>query len=413
MRPVLRRLLRALADEPYCGLADRQLLERYRSDRDEQAFAALVARHGPLVLGVCRRALLGEQDAEDAFQATFLALARHAARAAEAPTVGGWLYGVARRVALQARRAAARRRRHEREFAAGRPAAGESGRPEALQVLDEELLRLPESLRAPLLLCHLAGRTQLQAAAELGWSLGTLRRRLRQARERLRLRLAARGLVAGALPATPAAGAVPPAVATAAVRAALGGAVSPNVATLTEKGLRTMLLTRTKFGLALALALAVGAGLLAYRTLTAQPPPADPNSAPPNANNRLSGPSLTGGGTGEAPADVDRRLADVEKRLEEALADVKGIRQSLKASKADQSVIRLKHVDAARAAEVLRAAYPDAHGRTTVDAASNSLIIQASPADVQAIRRLLDALDAQKEGVDTKRQGADPFLRTK
>src|SRR5262245_33314172 len=115
MQPVLRYLFRELAGEPCALLSDGQLLELYCTRQDGRAFAALVARHGPLVLGVCHRALSHAQDAEDAFQATFLVLAQRAASIRQGSSLGSWLHGVAARLARQARRTAARRRRYERE----------------------------------------------------------------------------------------------------------------------------------------------------------------------------------------------------------------------------------------------------------------------------------------------------------
>src|SRR5262245_15562192 len=173
----LARRLRRLAEPPGAE-SDRQLLRRFAAARDEAAFAELVARHGPLVRGVCRR-VAGDASADDAFQATFLVLARRAGTLRWGGAVGPWLYAAARRVALKARAAEARRRRRER--AAAPPAAepvADPGWRELLAVLDEELRRLPERYRAPLLACYLEGRTQDEAARQLGWSVGTLRRRL-------------------------------------------------------------------------------------------------------------------------------------------------------------------------------------------------------------------------------------------
>ena len=154
----LRRLIRPPAPPE---VTDRQLLRRFAADRDEAAFAALVRRHGPLVRGVCRRLLRQEQDAEDAFQATFLVLARKADLAWR-DSVSGWLHGVAVRVARKARARAARRR--GRELTTGDPpdvaARPEDGMRDLAARLDEELARLPERYRGPLLLCYLEGATR-------------------------------------------------------------------------------------------------------------------------------------------------------------------------------------------------------------------------------------------------------------
>jgi RNA polymerase sigma factor (sigma-70 family) len=175
---------------------DRSLVDRFVADRDEAAFRTLMARHGAMVLGVARR-LVGEPSAaEDVFQATFLALARRADTIRRADSVGSWLYGVACHLALKARTREARRQRHERRAADRSPgaSAADISCREWIAVLDEELLRLPETLRLPLVLCYLEGLTQDEAAHHLNWSLSTLRRRLDRGREVLRLRLTRRGI---------------------------------------------------------------------------------------------------------------------------------------------------------------------------------------------------------------------------
>ncbi len=164
---------------------DAALLGRFADRRDEAAFAVLVRRHGAMVFGVCRRLLATDQDAEDAFQATFLVLARKAGTAAPRD-VGNWLYGVARRAALLARRTIARRRERTGEVP-DRPAS-EADRLRAM--LDEELGRLPDHYRAVVVLCDLEGRTRREAAALLGWPEGTVAGRLARARELLAKRLA-------------------------------------------------------------------------------------------------------------------------------------------------------------------------------------------------------------------------------
>jgi RNA polymerase sigma factor (sigma-70 family) len=403
----LRHLIRAIAGAPADHRTDDQLLDLYRTRRDEAAFAALVARHGPLVLGVCQRLLRHREDAEDAFQATFLVLAQKASGVRQGAPLGNRLYGVASRLARYARRARGRRQARERRRAPGPGPVDGPGSAEVLVALDEELARLPEALRAPLLLCYLGGRTQPQAARQLGWSVATLRRRLAEGRARLRRRLARRGLAPAALlAAAPGAALTASAAALAgrAARAALGGAASPHVLVLTEKGLPSMLPIQTKLGAALALALALGTGLIAHQALTAQQPQplgqkmSDAPGSKPAANTADSGWGLPAAPGGAAPAaDLDRHLADVEKRLEAALKEVRAARQALRAPQAGTTTFPLKQVDAGRATEVLRAAFPDAHVRITWDARTNTVIVQAGPADTQAIRRLLEALDVKKE----------------
>src|SRR6266542_4374098 len=216
---------------------DTELLRRFLVARDETAFARLISRHGPLVLGVCRRVLRDGHAAEDAFQATFLLLARRAAELSGAGSLAGWLYTVARRTASQARRADERRRR--REARAARPVnatADDLAWREVRELLDVELARLPEDHRTPLILCYLNGLSQAEAARQLGCSAAALRGRLERGRRTLRRRLARLGLPLSALllPAVPASLSAALRTATlATVRANLCGAgVAPAVARL-------------------------------------------------------------------------------------------------------------------------------------------------------------------------------------
>src|SRR5690242_12515033 len=181
-------------------MTDRDLLQRFARALDGDAFAALVQRHGPLVLGVCRRVLRQEQDAEDAFQATFLVLAKNAASICDAGAVVSWLYGVAHRTARAAKRAAGRRHAHESRARAAPPAdpSWEAAWREVQAILDDEIDRLPDRLRAPFLLCHLEGQGRAEAARELGLTEGTVWSRLAQARKLLRGRLSRRGITLSA-----------------------------------------------------------------------------------------------------------------------------------------------------------------------------------------------------------------------
>ncbi len=178
------------------GPSDRELLERFIKGHDEDAFAALVHRYGPLVLGVCCRVLGNWDDAQDAFQVTFLVLASKASTLKEPELLAHWLYGVAYRTAVKARGRTAKHRACERQ-AAGMVSPTdeqpEDGR-EVLEVLDEELNLLPERYRILLVLCYLQGKTHEQAARELGYPLGSMSWRLGRARDALRKRLSHRGL---------------------------------------------------------------------------------------------------------------------------------------------------------------------------------------------------------------------------
>jgi RNA polymerase sigma factor (sigma-70 family) len=235
---------------------DQALLARFTEQRDEQAFAAIVARHSRMVYGVCKRLLRDEHLAEDAFQAVLLVLAKHPERIATASSVGGWLFGIARRVSLAARRHEERRFRrehaHQQPDGCRSPAAGFD---DLLQVLDEELARLPEAERAALIACFLEERTQDEAARQLGWSLSTLRRRLERGKELLRNRLTRRGAtLAGGLLA----GIVAPS-ATAAVPAhllKLGAEPSPLAKVLAAEIVRSA--TTLKFGFLLTTLVALG-----------------------------------------------------------------------------------------------------------------------------------------------------------
>ncbi len=227
LTPVLRHLQSLAADGNAQALGDAALLRRFASHRDRDAFAALVRRHGRLVFSVCRNVLRDEHDAEDAFQATFLVLARQAASVRKPEALACWLHGVAHRVALRARRDAARRRAHERHARPPGSIVSETAWRDLQAALDEEVQRLPERLRAPFVLCCLEGKGQAEAAEQLGWTARTVSTRLWQARRELLARLAKRGVsltaaLSAALLARDAAGAaVPRGLADAATRSAV------------------------------------------------------------------------------------------------------------------------------------------------------------------------------------------------
>jgi polysaccharide export outer membrane protein len=288
------------------GVADAQLLERFLAGREESAFAELVRRHGPLVLGVCRR-VLGEAQADDAFQATFLVLVRKASSIVPRSRVGPWLYGVARRTALKARCAAARRRRAEQEAARVRPNTmppadlGDDLRP----LFDEEMGHLPEKYRAPLVLCLVEGRSRKEAAGLLNWSEGTLSGRLARAKELLGARLRRRGValtgaaLLAALADSAAAAEVPPALALATVQAATAfagpagaTALSRSVVALTQEVMKAMLMSKLKV-VAGVLVLVAGIGLGAAVTWPsgtaaqgAAPPATEPYGKGPDASEK-------------------------------------------------------------------------------------------------------------------------------
>jgi RNA polymerase sigma-70 factor (ECF subfamily) len=174
---------------------DTQLLKRFAQRHEEAVFAALMRRHGPMVLSVCRRVLRNSHDAEDAFQATFLVMIEKGHRLRKPELLANWLYGVAYRTALHARQRAVRRSEREREAVAMSSDSASDPEIESRElrrVLDEELLRLPDKYRAPLVLCYLEGKTNEEAARVLGWPSGSMSYRLARGRDLLRQRLQTR-----------------------------------------------------------------------------------------------------------------------------------------------------------------------------------------------------------------------------
>jgi RNA polymerase sigma factor (sigma-70 family) len=204
---VLRQIDRLFQGGTITSLDEGQLLDRFVADRDEQALETIVEWHGPMVLGVCRRWLGNPHDIDDAFQATFLILVRKARALRDVDRLGPWLHGVAYRVAARARADAARRRSLEQAGArpecdtANHSPDGMAVRAEVCNIVDEEVARLPASLRDAIVLCDLEGRSHDDAARRLGWSEGTLRGRLARARQKLRRRLERRGLAPAVWPA--------------------------------------------------------------------------------------------------------------------------------------------------------------------------------------------------------------------
>jgi RNA polymerase sigma factor (sigma-70 family) len=283
---------------------DGELLARFVEHQDQAAFATLVRRHNSMVFSVCRRVLANVQDAEDAGQATFLVLAQKAASIRKTASLTSWLHGVAFRVASNLRVERSRRRVREMTPRAPRQAgSSELSWQEVQSILDEELLQLPETLRAPLLLCLLEGKTRDEAAGELGWSLSTLRGRLERGRKQLQERLVKRGLtLAIALLGTivvegTAAAGLSPAAAHATVEAAslvaagepTTGVISSQVAGLMKGAVHSMLLAKLKFAGLIALVvsmLGIGAGLFIHQAV------ANDQTPTPVAIADLDGPTI-------------------------------------------------------------------------------------------------------------------------
>jgi RNA polymerase sigma factor (sigma-70 family) len=291
MREVIQHLRRTALLRDGVGLTDGQLLEDYISRRDEAAVAALVRRHGPMVWCVCRRVLHNLQDAEDAFQATFLVLVRRPAAVVPREMVANWLYGVAHRTALKARATIAGRRARERQVPQmPEPAEAEQGpRADLRPLLDEELSRLGDKYRVVIVLCDLEGKTRKEAARQLGCPEGTIAGRLARARALLATRLARHGLVvsgvtlgtvlsekfvSAAVPTQVLSSTLEAVIPIAAGQAAAPGAISIKVAALTEGMLKTMMLWKLKTaGAALVVMLglvALGGGLFTCQTEAAQ-----------------------------------------------------------------------------------------------------------------------------------------------
>jgi RNA polymerase sigma factor (sigma-70 family) len=302
MQNTLLHHLRSLAARQASGaLPDRQLLQAFLTQRSEMAFAALVQRHGPMVLSVCRRLLHNHHDAEDAFQAVFLVFVRKAASIRKRESVSSFLYGVAYHVAAKLKRTATRRAARERTQVCPPfvdPCDDLTWR-ELRSVLDEELAKLPEQHRAPLVLCYLEGKTQDEAARLLGWSKSTFRRRLESGRDRLGRQLTRRGVTLSAALSAPLLtdaamqAALPPLLASNTVRAGLasvmgdatGTLVSAQAAALAEGGVGSSLAKKATVAVVVLVSLTLGlGGLLAHRAIhdpTLAEAPAAPKAAPP------------------------------------------------------------------------------------------------------------------------------------
>jgi RNA polymerase sigma factor (sigma-70 family) len=284
---LLNRIRRGALLRDGGGLSDGHLLTLFIRHRDGDAFEALLNRHGPMVLAVCRRVLLDRHDAEDAFQATFFVFARKAGSVAARGSVGGWLYRVAYRTALEARARIARRRCKEKQVDdVPHPVTEpDEGQRELLGLLDKELDRLPDKYRVPVVLCELEGRGRKEVARALGLPEGTLSWRLAQAKKLLARRLSRQGVsltvgaLATALSNGTASAGLSPTLRASTVKAALtAGTVPAQVLALSEGVMKAMLLTKLKITACFAvLMLLAGAGVtgLTYRA-TAQQPKQEP-----------------------------------------------------------------------------------------------------------------------------------------
>jgi len=328
LKSVLQHIRQLAGNRGVPDTPDAELLDRFARHREEAAFATLLRRHGPLVLGICRRVLNDAHEAEDAFQATFLILARKAAVIRKPELLNNWLYGVAYRVA---RRARLRRQRQvtgqENVVDRTTPASlDDLDRQLLLSVLDEELSRLPDKYRVPILLCCIEGKSQEAAARHLGWSGGSVKGRLERARELLRSRLTRRGVIlsASALTAVLAENAtaeITDRLATATIgmglRYAAGETALGPAAVLAQEALRTFAMLRIHILAVLVLVASIFAGGAAWLLITpSSPAPTNPAVAadrpkpaaaePPRQRQDLFGDAL--------PAGADVRLGTVRWR---------------------------------------------------------------------------------------------------
>ena len=291
MNVAVRELQTLFAVGSLGGLSDGQLLDRFVQRREEAVFEAIVRRHGPVVWGVCRRVLRDHHDAEDAFQTTFVVLARKAASVMIREKLGNWLYGVAYQTAMKARAMRAKRRWREGQVPdMPEPMAVPNDlRDDLAEALDGELSRLPEKYRIPIVLCDLEGRTHKEAAGQLGWPIGTVSSRLSRARSMLAKRLTRRGLslsvgsLALLLAQESASASVPTrlidSTARAASQIAAGGVISAGVVpagvvALTREVTKMMLLSKLKIGVLMLLvvsALAAGGTGFALQAQAVKP----------------------------------------------------------------------------------------------------------------------------------------------
>jgi RNA polymerase sigma factor (sigma-70 family) len=372
---VMTQLRRAIDAPGGAAPTDAELLRRYVAGRDEAAFELLVWRHGAMVLSACRRLVSQPADAEDAFQATFLALVRQAASIGTREAVAGWLHKVACRIANRLRAQAARRSACERQSALA-ATAGAAGADaidplvwaEVRQVLDGEVNRLPAKLRVPFILCYLEGLTNDEAARQLGCPKGTVLSRLARARERLRGRLTRRGLTLSAAALAAALGKEATAIAPAqlvistvhaallvAAGKALTGAVSAPVAALTQGVLQAMFMSKVKITLAVVLTVGVvaaGTGRVMYSSagagqIVAQAP-AQPGKAPAPKPIRERDPA----------ADL---LEEARARQAVAAAQLRAAEERVRAADAQLEQAKRQLQQARAQSELAQANYDKAH----------------------------------------------------
>jgi RNA polymerase sigma factor (sigma-70 family) len=401
LQRIVGQLRQAHEPDPSAPCADAELLARWVAAHDQAAFTLLVSRHAPMVLDVCRRILRDEQESEDAAQAAFFILARKAGSIGRRQALAGWLYRVAYRAALQSRARLARRPTPDESAARAAVAAPDDEliwrdlRP----VLDEEVSRLPAKCRVPFVLCHLEGRTNEDAARELGCPVGTVLSRLSRARERLRTCLARRGVTLSAAALT--AGLVRTEAAPALVVQFTSGsavALSPAAAQLAEGIMRTMLIEKVRHAAAavvlVLVAAGVGAGWLSFPTGAAQPPVAAQPEAvaavPPAVATPDAAPLAAGPPEGEAASKKlkEALLTAARKTYEETMARYRNAnlegseslylwsrrwleaQLDLAAAKDDRIAAYREHLDRMRSVEKIAKAFANAGQGRVSDASA-------------------------------------------
>jgi RNA polymerase sigma factor (sigma-70 family) len=434
------RLRGVAAVQTLGGLPDRDLLGRFVESNDESAFSVLVERHGAMVLAVCRR-LLPLHGAEDACQAVFLVLARKASSLRKQESLGCWLRGVARRVSANARRDAELRKARETGAAMSTPRnpVEEAGWHEVLAALDEEIGRLPEAYRAPLVLCYLEHLTRDEAAARLGLSVGALHGRLERGRTMLRDRLSKRGL---SLPAVLTAvslgeGSLPPLLAVSTANAAvlfaagqpLSEAVGANVLALTREVLMSMSMTKVKVCTAVAVCAAVVAALVGGAFLPVvsaqdkRPGAADhPTQNQQGATDGFTNAALAAANletdetfirriskdlreSDPTPAEVHFFVASKDPGKRQKLIDLfveerKARREAMQKAVAQRDeeegqwqVFSLKHASSVEMARLMDQLVGKKGARVVAEERSNRVLVRANKEDMNSIRKLVEALD--------------------
>ncbi|MFO0841537.1 MAG: sigma-70 family RNA polymerase sigma factor [Gemmataceae bacterium] len=414
--------LRRIALGDGAGLDDAELLGCFIERHDEAALAALVKLHGPMVWGVCRR-LLSHHDAEDAFQAAFLVLVKKAASVVPREMVGNWLFGVAHRTALLARRTATRRRAREVQVMVmpDAEAVQQDRWADVQPLLDEELSRLPNIYRAVLVLCDLEGRTRKEVARQLGVPEGTVAGRLSRARAMLAKRLTERGVtlsggsLAVVLAQKVASAGVPTSVVSSTIKAAslyaagqaaATGVISAEVAALAEGVLKSMFLTKWKIATAVVLivvALGGGAGLI-Y--------PTQAGEATTDKEKQvltLKRADEPAGDKDGKTAELQRRIGGLEKQVQSLTSELTALKKEVKTltarppAKTEINMFQLRNTKADEVAKTLEQLFKTGSwkGRIATHLPTNTLIVEGSSTDLS----LVEAIVARLEEKPVKKAG--------